>query len=205
MWNASTEPLAAGRARRYSVHRGGSPIPFADVLHGWRSDESFRAFFLRLLADAPYAACRWETPPLTAATVSRPFEFVLLDAPGLARRPDRAPFADPFRSAPAGTSVATFLNLGRDATLVVPLPAPPARTPDATPDETYVHLASFVRGAPPPQQHALWQAVGAAVQSRLGASPLWLSTAGAGVPWLHVRLDDHPKYYGHRPYAEERP
>jgi hypothetical protein len=28
----------------------------------------------------------------------------------------------------------------------------------------------------------------------------WLSTAGMGVPWLHVRLDDRPKDYGHRPY-----
>jgi hypothetical protein len=32
--------------------------------------------------------------------------------------------------------------------------------------------------------------------------PVWLSTAGAGVSWLHVRLDDRPKYYGYRPYQE---
>ncbi|MFO1021395.1 MAG: hypothetical protein U0903_11970 [Planctomycetales bacterium] len=30
--------------------------------------------------------------------------------------------------------------------------------------------------------------------------PVWLSTAGAGVPWLHVHLDDQPKYYSHAPY-----
>jgi hypothetical protein len=30
--------------------------------------------------------------------------------------------------------------------------------------------------------------------------PLWLSTAGQGVFWLHVRLDRYPKYYNHAPY-----
>jgi len=28
------------------------------------------------------------------------------------------------------------------------------------------------------------------------------STAGAGVSWLHVRLDDRPKYYGFKPYKK---
>ena len=44
--------------------------------------------------------------------------------------------------------------------------------------------------------------VGAAMQRRLGAKPVWLSTAGAGVSWLHVRLDDRPKYYGYAPFRE---
>src|SRR2546421_5679118 len=39
-----------------------------------------------------------------------------------------------------------------------------------------------------PQRHALWEAVGAAMERRLSAKPVWLSTAGAGVSWLHVRL-----------------
>ncbi|MFL6237620.1 MAG: DUF6940 family protein [Thermoanaerobaculia bacterium] len=26
---------------------------------------------------------------------------------------------------------------------------------------------------------------------------------GAGVSWLHVRLDDRPKYYGYGPYRTE--
>ena len=37
---------------------------------------------------------------------------------------------------------------------------------------------------------------------RVGARPVWLSTAGAGVSWLHVRLDDRPKYYGCGPYRQ---
>ena len=30
--------------------------------------------------------------------------------------------------------------------------------------------------------------------------PRGIMTAGAGVAWLHVRLDDQPKYYSHTPY-----
>ena len=33
-----------------------------------------------------------------------------------------------------------------------------------------------------------------------GAMPTWLSTAGMGVSWLHVRLDSQPKYYGFAAY-----
>jgi hypothetical protein len=44
--------------------------------------------------------------------------------------------------------------------------------------------------------------------SRSFALPGWissqpLSTAGAGVSWLHVRLDDHPKYYSYEPYQQD--
>ena len=52
-------------------------------------------------------------------------------------------------------------------------------------------------------QHALWRTVGEAVSERITDRPLWLSTAGGGVAWLHVRLDSRPKYYGHTPYARE--
>ena len=68
----------------------------------------------------------------------------------------------------------------------------------------YGHLAAFVRGAPEAQRHALWQMVGESMARRIGAKPVWLSTAGAGVSWLHVRLDDRPKYYGFGPYRQKQ-
>jgi hypothetical protein len=64
----------------------------------------------------------------------------------------------------------------------------------------YGHLAAFVRLAPNEQQHALWQLVGETMTRRIGTKPVWLSTAGAGVSWLHIRLDNRPKYYGFGPY-----
>ncbi len=124
--------------------------------------------------------------------MSQPFEFVVLDRPGLARCPDPEAFAEHFVEGEIG--VASFPNLGGDAIMVVPSPVAESAA--------YGHLAAFVRLAPEAQRHAFWQSVGEAMARRIGAKPVWLSTAGAGVSWLHVRLDDRPKYYGFGPYRQ---
>jgi hypothetical protein len=156
----------------------------------------FRSFFIALLADAPFAGFRWETPPVAIATADRPFEFVLLDAPGMDHPPEGRAFEEQFRAADAGRAVVAFPNLGNDAVLVVPSPFA------GIADAAYVHLAACVRHVPATQVHELWRAVGAAMQARLSARPIWLSTAGMGVAWLHVRLDERPKYYGYAPYRD---
>ncbi len=193
MWTARSEELPDARGQRIAFELDSHPATFADVLHGWQADAGFRSLFNTLLADAPYTAFRWETPAVTAATLARPCEFVVLDSPGLARQPAPEAFAEPFLQR-GQTDVVVFRNLGGDAVLVVPCPvAGPL---------AYGHLAAFVRLAPEPQRHALWQAVGEAMGRRIGAKPVWLSTAGAGVSWLHVRLDDRPKYYGFDSYKQ---
>jgi hypothetical protein len=188
MWTSRSKPLPGGL--RVAIEIDSSPVSFAEVLRRWRDDEEFRAFFIEQLAASRFSAFRWETPPITAATADRPFEYVLHDSPGLARTADPDAFAAYFGGAKQG--VVEFANLGRDAILVVPCPDGP--------HATYRHLAAFVRQAPEAQKHALWQLVGEAMLRRLSDKPVWLSTAGAGVSWLHVRLDDRPKYYGHAPY-----
>lgn len=182
--------LAPG-VRRYRLVRKGAPLRYADVVEGWKSDAAFRRDFNALLAGAPLDVFRWETPAVMAATVTAPFECVLVRSPEIDVPPDGSPFADLFAAA-GGEPVIVSPNLGGDAVLVVPC---------ARADErAYPHLAAFVRQAPAEQQDALWEAVGRAVDARIGARPLWLSTAGGGVAWLHVRLDDRPKYYAHAPY-----
>jgi hypothetical protein len=108
--------------------------------------------------------------------------------------PDPTPFRAHLDGAEPGDVIA-FENLGRDALLIVPRPLGPPTC--------YAHLASFVRCAPAAQQIALWQAVGRAVRERIGPRPFWLSTAGMGVSWLHVRLDQRPKYYRFQEYKAE--
>jgi hypothetical protein len=193
MWSFRSERLADGRGLRFTVEHGTKPTAYSDILRAWQNDQAFCTLFNAQLAEAPYSAFRWETPAVTAATVTRPFEFVLLDSPGLASTPDPQAFAEHFRGAPKA-GVVEFANLGGDAILVVPCPL---AAPSA-----YGHLAAFVREAPETQRHALWQAVAGAMARRLGTRPVWLSTAGAGVSWLHVRLDDRPKYYGFGPYRQ---
>jgi hypothetical protein len=170
------------------------PVSYRDVLRYWQEDASFRSFFISLLAGASFRAYRWETPPVTTANAVRAFEFVLIDAPGLDRPPDAQAFAAQFYWAGENQRAIAFPNLGNDAVLVVPCPSGPT--------SAYVHLATFVRQAPEAQVHELWRVVGEAMETRLGTDPTWLSTAGMGVSWLHVRLDARPKYYGFAPYRE---
>lgn len=191
-WSSRSEEVAGGRGRRVAVEGEGTPVSYADVLRLWREDAAFRSWFIELLVVAPFERYRWETPPITTATASRPFEFVLLDAPELNAAPSFEAFAKHFDAAALKRGVVLFPNLGRDALLVVPCPRGEA--------SAYGHLAAFTRDAPAAQQHALWQLVGETLARRLNATPVWLSTAGAGVPWLHVRLDDRPKYYGYGPF-----
>lgn len=194
MWTSQSEEWEGARGLRVAVALDARPATFADVVRGWQGDPDFRSWFNALLADAPFSAFRWETPPVSRATLGRPFEFVLINDPGLsARRPDPEPFAPHFRGSQEGEVVAVP-NLGGDAILIVPGPSP------STSPSAYGHLAAFVRSAPESQRQALWRSVGEAMAGRVGARPAWLSTAGAGVAWLHVRLDDRPKYYRHAPY-----
>jgi hypothetical protein len=166
------------------------------VVDAWQRDDEFVTWFNSLLACVSFDAFRWETPAVSAATLSQAFEFVLVDAPDLMRPSTSASFVEQFKAHPE-TDIVVFANLGRDALMVVPRPLGA--------DTAYGHLAAFARGAPEPQRLELWKAVGKAMKKRISDRAVWLSTAGAGVPWLHVRLDDRPKYYHFRPYRQTAP
>lgn len=195
MWQAKIEILEVGRTRKFLIREQGQPLSYGQAIKHWQQDVDFCRFFSDQLAAAPFAAYFWETPPITTATVEQPFEFVLVDSPALADvQPDPNDFQPHFAAVAASEPVVAFANLSGDAFLIAPCSWAPA--------SVYPHLAAFVRLAPALQQQALWRAVGAAVEQRLGSRPLWLSTSGLGVNWLHVRLDTHPKYYTFAPYRK---
>lgn len=192
MWTTQSEKLTGTNGLRFALARDSRPATVSEVLGAWSSDEEFRSFFNSLLANAPFDAFRWETPAVMSTTLANPFEFVLLDSPSLARRPDPEAFADFFHD--NASAVVSFTNLGGDAIMIVPCPV--------VEPSAYGHLAAFVRLAPEAQRQSLWKLVGESAVRRIGSKPIWLSTAGAGVSWLHVRLDDRPKYYGYTPYRK---
>ncbi|MEM8781246.1 MAG: hypothetical protein AAGE65_00185 [Planctomycetota bacterium] len=189
-WSFSRSALSSEPGHHYLLRCGGRRATYRQVIDGWSSDASFRRFFIALLADCPYDAYRWETPHVNQSLLARPFEFVLLRSPELERPADRQPFAGPFRDAKA--DCIAFPNMSGDATMIVPCPL------DA--QSAYPHLAAFVGTAPDDQQHRFWQLTGRTLARELGASNRWLNTAGAGVAWLHLRIDARPKYYRHHPF-----
>ena len=202
-WNATFEPLEHAIGRRYCLHLESAPMASDCFFSHLNSNKAFRSFFIQTLQAIPYAAFRWETPPLTSQNMDQPFEFVAIDDASLIRPASTRAFADSLRNAPP-SSVIHFPNLGADAILVVPTPTGNGdRLPTTTSAETdqFCHLADFCHQAELDQQHKLWRTVAQTLLKRIGSKPVWLSTAGDGVPWLHVRLDDYPKYYAHDLYC----
>jgi len=191
-WTTRISPCGA-RAETWRIDDAdGRALRVSGALALLRDDADFRAFWNAALAASRWPAFFWETPPVTRATIDRELEMTLTDAPALAKvTADRSAFADRLDAA-AGADVIAFPNLGGDAVLVVPIPVVRA--------DAYGHLGAFVRRAPPAQADHFWAKVAETALAHVSDAPTWISTAGMGVPWLHVRLDSKPKYYRHLPY-----
>lgn len=84
-------------------------------------------------------------------------------------------------------SVIAFPNLSGDTILVVPIPQP---------GKNFATMIDFVRNADEKQQSLLWKCVAKEARKLLKKHNIWISTHGMGVPYLHVRLCNTPKYYG---------
>jgi hypothetical protein len=190
MWDPQAERLGTGTLRWSPVSATGMRLSFERVASCWASDAKFRQSWIANLRMVPFEAYCWECPPLHETNLGRDFECVMIASPSLSQmRTDPYAFAEHF---PPGRDVVTFANLGGDAMLVAPCPEGQG---------DFAHLASFTATASAGRQDALWRAVGDALAARIGPRPIWLSTAGHGVAWLHVRLDSRPKYYRHSEYV----
>jgi len=172
---------------KYSILINGEYLSFIKALRLFQTDKNFCEFYIGILDSLEFSSYRWETPKLTIDSKDQNFEFVVLQDLSLIGKLDSAAYREFFDE----SHVVTFPNLGRDASLIVPCPVG---------NNDYGHLAAFIKNAPEEQKLAFWKQVGIAMLDRLSEKPVWLNTAGAGVPWLHLRLDDRPKYYRYKPY-----
>ena len=188
-----TTVLQENRIIRLQIESEGEFLTFVTFLNLLFESPEFLDSWINTLQSIPFDAFRWETPALTTTSQHNPFECVFINSPGLAPSPEPATFQEHFNLA-GDAEEAVFRNLGGDTTLIAPCPIG-----DPT---DYRHLAVFVRRAPEAQVRSFWKRVAMVTKEHIGSVPVWLSTAGAGVYWLHVRLDPRPKYYGHSPYRD---
>jgi hypothetical protein len=191
MWTVRRDNPGPAATLRLRFFAGKGCLSYAGFLRAVAKDASFRDIILEEMRAAPFVAFRWETPPLTASNIDQPFECLLHDSPDLDVGADPTDFEAYFQS---NIEVVSFKNLGGDAWLIVPCPISTLAN--------YSHIGSFHRSAPCAQLHAFWREVAETVLAQLGTQPIWLSTAGGGVDWLHMRLDDRPKYYRYIPWQD---
>lgn len=189
MWNFNTETISEDISK-YKITFQGATINKASFIQYLKSSTGFIQFLNSILENSPYAAFFWEVHPFTKHSMEQDFEFVLVNSSALTKiSTDPRSFRNQFdRQKP----VVSFPNLGKNALLVVPTPIGAL--------SCYGHLANFVRKAPEEQKIAFWKTVGMELDDAIGEAPKWLSTAGLGVHWLHLRIDSKPKYYRYKPY-----
>lgn len=155
----------------------------------------FRDFYISILKGSSFDAFFWENPPVTKLNIKQAYEFVLVHSSQLSKvSADLKPFLKQFGSNQTSRSVIAFENLGRDAELIVPCPV--------VAESEYAHFSAFVKNAPKDQAHELFVVLANSLKSKIGKKPLWVSTSGLGVYWLHIRLDMRPKYYSFQPYKD---
>ena len=191
MWAVQRHYLEPVGTLQLRFLAGDDCLSYAGFLRALAEDASFREVIQVEMRAAPFVAFSWETPPLTSSNIDQPFECLFHDSPGLDVRADPTDFDAYFQP---GIEIVSFANLGEDALLIVPCPV--------STSANYSHIGAFHRSAPHAQLHAFWRIIPQTVLARLGPQPLWLSTAGGGVDWLHMRLDDRPKYYRHLPWRD---
>jgi hypothetical protein len=191
MWTVDRDNPGPVKTLRLRFYAGDEYLSYAKFLKALAEEATFRELIQEEMRAAPFAAFRWETPPLTATNIDQPFECLLHDSPDLDVRADPTEFETYFQP---DMEVVSFENLGADALLVVPCPI--------SKSANYSHIGAFHHSAPHSQQHEFWITLAQALLARLGSQPLWLSTAGGGVDWLHMRLDERPKYYRHLPWRD---
>ncbi len=100
------------------------PVLLREAIALFQTNYVFRETFIQALRQSEFAAFYWEMPPITAASLDRAFEFVLVSSASLAgvHTADQHSFAKHFLRAPAGASAVVFPNLGGDSVLVAPCP-----------------------------------------------------------------------------------
>ena len=149
----------------------------------------FRKDLRAVLRNQEEKAFFWETPGMTLqSSKAAPFEFVILPAPALVNtQPTPEVFRDKFNLSDATAEFGVFPNLSGDAILIVPRPS----------KLDYSHFGAFLRHAPSKEVEELLYLIGKVALSRLSEKPVWISTCGTGVSWLHVRFDESPKYYSY--------
>lgn len=192
MWQLIKRNLTA-RSTKYSILEGKKYLSIERWIELITTSEPFMDFYIESLQSIDHDSYYWEVRPVTTDTVSEWFEFVITESPSLYKIKSNPSAFQKFLhiSKPA----VSFPNLGGDAQLICPSAI--------SGKDCYGHMAIFMREAPMEQLIVFWKKVAVEYQNKICSETKWLSAAGLGVPWLHVRIDSKPKYYKHQAYKAE--
>ena len=185
--------LNHGIIRIYKIKQGDKILTFREVLNLWINNTDFIDLYISIFTRSTFQSYVWETPPISLRTANQEFEFAIINSPFYTNTPDKNTFKAYF-SLDKNNGIVCFPNLGKDALLIVPSPIQE--------HSNYSNLYNFYREATVEQQRTIWNVTAKEILEKLSNTPIWVSVAGGGVSWLHIRLDTSPKYYRYIKYAD---
>ena len=171
---------------KHKIHIHGNPISF-HTFFVYTKFERFLKDYVDLLKTIDYDEYFWEHPKLIADSLMDEYEVSIVESKRLNFvKPNSNPFSQYFKG---DDSVVTFSNRGGNAILIVP-------EPDKNSND-FSTISRFVNNAETSLSIEFFKTVfGEWYRNFKGnTNYLYLSTHGLGVHWLHVRIDEYPKYY----------
>lgn len=193
MWNIDSIAFESLGATKYYVTSNNNKLSFEAIIDLLIHSTEFRLFFNEILANNKFVAYFFEVKSVTNKQIDKAFEFVLVSNETLSNiKADKTAFNKQLTN---NQPIVSFFNLNKDAILIVPN--------EISQQKYYAHLAIFVRNADKNQIDQFWKTVGIKYKESISEKPIWLSTSGLGVYWLHMRIDQRPKYYSFNEYKDE--
>ena len=140
--------------------------------------------FINILQNIPFEYYVLQTPCLKN-NLDKNFEFVIKNKLELKKiKLNTTVYKKYFKQ---NENVASFLNLTGDTTLIVPKMLPGVNK------NSYLNISTFSKYAPMDQQILVWKKV--FKELKKCKHSCFLNTHGLGYGWLHIRIDEKPKYY----------
>src|SRR5689334_20287810 len=92
MWTSFIQKVDR-QTTKTTLSNSSGALSFGEVIELWNDSKEFREYFTTIISQSAFDAFFWETPPVTDATLGRPFEFVLVEGASLSRlKPDPTAF-----------------------------------------------------------------------------------------------------------------
>ncbi|MEM9328132.1 MAG: hypothetical protein AAGA85_20870, partial [Bacteroidota bacterium] len=138
------------RTIKFEIRLGKVVLTFDEVIKLFINSEEFKNQLTKTLVQVPFAGFFWEVRPIKKSETNSRFQFVVVNGRRLCDlRADPKRFEGYFEK---DVPVASFLNLGKDAKLIVP------SNQDA--NTNYAHLAAFLKTGNSEQINEFWRQVG---------------------------------------------
>ena len=177
-----TQPMQQNNQTQQTNHVKLSKLPWRDVLDAWQKG-NYPTFGRK-------TAFRWRCAPVNQAETWL-FDCQIEQAV-LAKKQNPAVFAQYFDNKPIKLNKPTakvFWNLDKTCLLVCPEPVV---------GKNFANLQLFDKNADHSTKKEFWAKVASTVRYALNTlkfKQVFVSTEGAAVDYLHVRISETPKYY----------